>query len=113
MKKDIEVVVPADVQMLPALPPLAQFEECQYTSPLGYTTVPHRAYCAGPYEICPSSARFEHNKSHWRAIIHTKDGTVLNVSNHHATREDAYDSLMDYVKRWMMHRNPSIEKNAE
>ncbi|MDO4400309.1 MAG: hypothetical protein Q4D27_05095 [Coriobacteriia bacterium] len=110
MRKDFEVFVPADVQTLPALPPFDEFEECMFTSPLGYTVMTHRAYCAGPYEICPEASRFQHNQPGWRAIIHTKDGTVLNVSHHHYTKEDAYDSLMDYMKRWMMHRNPNLER---
>ena len=112
MKKDIEIVVPADSQALPALPALKDFQECQYTSPLGYTTVVHRAYCAGPFEICPDAGRFVHNHPGWRAIIHTKDGTVLNVSNRHRTKEDAYASLMKYMKLWLMHRNPRLEKLA-
>lgn len=110
MRKDFQVFVPADVQVLPALPPLEEFEECQYTSPLGYTAMAHRAYVSGPYEICPDTGRFEHNKPGWRAVIHAKDGTVLNASNHHYTKEAAYASLMAFVKRWMMHRNPSLDR---
>lgn len=110
MRKDFEVFVPSDVQTLPAVPPLEEFEECMYTSPLGYTTMVHRAYCAGPYEICPDTGRFFHNQPGWRAIIHTKDGTVLNVCNSQYTKEDAYSFLMDYVRRWMMHRNPNLER---
>ena len=110
MRKDFEVFVPADVQMLPALPPLSDFEECMYTSPLGYTLIQHRAYCAGPYEICPDANRLQHGQPGWRVIIHTKDRTVLNVSNGHFSKEDAYDSLKDYVVRWKMHRNPNLEQ---
>lgn len=109
MRKDIEVVVPADAQILPAVPPLADFEECMYCSPLGYTTVQHRAYVAGPYEICPDTGRFQHNQPGWRAIVHTKDGTVLNARGGAFSKEDAYDALLDYVKRWMMHRNPNLD----
>lgn len=108
MRKDIDICVPADPQMLPALPPLSEFEECAYTSPLGYTAMTHRAYCSGPYEICPDTGRFQHNQPGWRVIIHLKDGALLNVSNGHFTKEDAYDGLFDYVKRWMMHRNPNL-----
>ena len=110
MREDFEVYVPADVQMLPALPPFSEFEECAYTSPLGYTAMTHRAYVAGPFEICPHTGRFFHNQPGWRVVIHTKDGTVLNVGNGYFSKEDAYDGLMDYMRRWMMHRNPNLER---
>jgi hypothetical protein len=108
MKKDIDIVVPYDQQTLPALPPFEAFEECQWTSPLGYTTVTHKAYVSGPFEICPDTSKFQHGLHKWRAIIHTKDGTVLNVCNSQPTKEDCYDFLMSYMKHWKMHRNPNL-----
>ena len=48
MRKDFEVYVPADVQTLPALPPFEEFEECMYTSPLGYTAVHASRLCCRP-----------------------------------------------------------------
>ena len=51
-----------------------------------------------------------YDPSRIRCRPHTKDGTVLNVSNGHFSKEDAYDGLMDYMRRWMMHRNPNLER---